>query len=275
MYNLIVGAIDGTVGADRMLEVVDHGLEDLVRLDGSPNLQRLMELPTLLLPEVGDHSSPQIARVGNITSLTRLGRDYRFRFTPNGGIPSIPTERIDSAADDLNIGNWDFMRTRWSVKSGDLYGILFERNLFGLPRPTAFKLPSEPPDPDQIAVMMPFGSNFAPVWDTLKDIAVEGDWTCQRADDIWENSVLIDDVVALIGRSRVVICDVTGRNANVFYETGIAHTLGREVVLITQSEHDIPFDLAHHRYVRYLQNAEGLAALKIAVAGRLRTLMSR
>ena len=63
--------------------------------------------------------------------------------------------------------------------------------------------------------------------------------------------------MAFIARSKVVVCDLTGRNANVFYETGIAHALGREVVLITQSEHDIPFDLAHHRYVKYLGNAEG------------------
>ena len=33
---------------------------------------------------------------------------------------------------------------------------------------------------------------------------------CQRAEDIWEDTVLINDVVALIARSKVVICDVTG-----------------------------------------------------------------
>jgi hypothetical protein len=48
-------------------------------------------------------------------------------------------------------------------------------------------------------------------------------------------------------RSRVVICDCTGRNPNVFYEIGIAHTLGREVILITQNPEDIPFDLRHLR----------------------------
>ena len=49
---------------------------------------------------------------------------------------------------------------------------------------------------------------------------------------------------------------VTGRFPNVFYEARIAHTLGREVILITQNENDIPFDLRHLRYVRYLNNAE-------------------
>lgn len=92
---------------------------------------------------------------------------------------------------------------------------------------------------------------------------------------VWEDSVVINDVVALIARSKVVICDLTGRNANVFYEAGIAHMLGREVVLITQTESDVPFDLAHYRYVKYLANTEGLAQLKGILMPRLRILMSR
>ncbi len=80
-------------------------------------------------------------------------------------------------------------------------------------------------------------------------------------------------MVSLIDRSRVVICDCTGRNPNVFYEAGIAHTLGREVILITQSEHDVPFDLRHLRYVRYLNNAEGRRALIAALQNRMQTIL--
>jgi len=78
----------------------------------------------------------------------------------------------------------------------------------------------------------------------------------------------------LIDRSRVVICDCTGRNPNVFYEVGIAHTLGREVVLITQNAADIPFDLRHLRYVPYLNNTEGRQALAAALEMRLTSLIA-
>jgi hypothetical protein len=97
---------------------------------------------------------------------------------------------------------------------------------------------------------------------------------CRRADDIWENPAVIQDVVSLIDRSAVVVCDCTGRNPNVFYETGIAHALGREVILITQSEADIPFDLRHLRYVRYLNNGEGRAELQDVLGKRLADLAS-
>jgi hypothetical protein len=83
----------------------------------------------------------------------------------------------------------------------------------------------------------------------------------------------MQDVVSLIDRSAVVIADCTGRNPNVFYEIGIAHTLGREVILITQVDADIPFDLRHLRYVSYLNNGEGLNALGMRLQARLSQLV--
>jgi len=274
MYNLIVGAVAGTLGSERLLEVVEDGLEDFVGPRDAPNIGRLMALPTLLMPEIGDSSSVQSAQVGKVVGLYRTGRDYQFHFIGDAAIPPIPSDRIKAAARALHIGEWDLTRTRWSVKSSDLYQVLIAEGLVVVPSLTVFGIPVSRPEPDRIAVMMPFGAAFNAVWDALRAIAVEGGWTCQRADDIWEDSVVVNDVVRLIARSKVVICDLTNRNANVFYEAGMAHALGRDVILITQAEQDVPFDLAHYRYVKYLGNSEGLAQLRVALLPRLRSLMS-
>ena len=61
-------------------------------------------------------------------------------------------------------------------------------------------------------------------------------------------------------------------NESCTVEIGIAHTLGREVVLITQVDADVPFDLRHLRYVKYLDNDEGRRALKAALTERFRYL---
>jgi hypothetical protein len=45
------------------------------------------------------------------------------------------------------------------------------------------------------------------------------------------------------------------------------------VILITQSGHDIPFDLGHIHSIRYLNNAEGRAALTQALQARMQTLL--
>jgi hypothetical protein len=56
---------------------------------------------------------------------------------------------------------------------------------------------------------------------------------------------VIQTIVSLICQSGIIIADCSGRNANVFYEAGIAHMLGKDVILIAQSMADIPFDLQH------------------------------
>ena len=120
---------------------------------------------------------------------------------------------------------------------------------------------------------MPFDTDFDGVYKVLKRTTKKLGLDCLRADDIWEDPAVIQDVFSLIYRSRIVICDCTGRNANVFYEAGIAHTLGRPVVPITQQKADVPFDLLHHRYLQYLPNKEGLEDLTEQLQKRLKTLM--
>jgi len=275
VYNLIVGAVDGVLPAERLLEVVEEGAEDFVGTAGARNIGRLMTLPTLLMPEIGDDRHVQTAEVGSVADLSRVGRNYQFHFVRNTTIPSVPSEHVKAMARELHIGDWDLTRTRWSVKNSDLYRALLEDYLTSEPSPKVFKLPPNRPEPGRIAVMMPFDAAFDSVWHTLKDLAAESGWPCQRADDIWEDDVIINDVVSLIARSTVVICDLTNRNSNVFYEAGIAHTLGREVILIAQTQHDVPFDLRHYRHARYLANTEGLKQLKATLLPRLHDLMNK
>ena len=67
----------------------------------------------------------------------------------------------------------------------------------------------------------------------------------------YDNQSIIEDIWKRINEAKILISELTGRNANVFYETGIAHTIGKEVILITQSMEDVPFDLRHLRCIVY------------------------
>ena len=53
-----------------------------------------------------------------------------------------------------------------------------------------------------------------------------------------------------------VIADITGRNPNVLYELGIAHTLAKPVMIISRDAADIPIDLATRRVILYGHNSE-------------------
>jgi hypothetical protein len=136
--------------------------------------------------------------------------------------------------------------------------------------PNVFSVPDVSFEADLAAVMMPFQAEFNPVYETIRAACTDARLRCLRVDDIWEESVVVQDVFNLIFRSQVVVVDFSMKNPNVMYETGIAHTLGKHVVPITQSLDDVPFDIRHHRALKYLPNAEGLLDLRSALAARLR-----
>jgi len=275
MYNLIVGFTGGMVSGDRLLEYTDADVREYVAPSGLVDVSRLVSFPTLVMPELQDRQSPQVARVGDVTDLALTGRDYRFRFVPNPAVPAIASDRIERASRRLEIGDWEFKRHHWAVKNVDLYRVLQESILGSALEPRAFRLPVDiPAEQDLVAVMMPFDARFNDVYATLQRAVTESGMRCQRADEIWVNSHIVDDVIHLIWRARVVIADLSLRNPNVFYETGIAHALGREVILIAQSMEDIPFDLRAIRSQTYLNNGEGLERLKAKVVERLNYLTS-
>lgn len=138
--------------------------------------------------------------------------------------------------------------------------------------PHVFEVSDINVEQDLVAVMMPFRAELNGVYDTIKSACEDAGLRCLRADDIWETSTIIQDIFNLILKARVVVVDFTGRNPNVMYETGIAHTLGKLVVPISQSLDDVPFDMSHHRVLKYLPNAEGYAELRLKLSTKLTQL---
>jgi len=236
---------------------------------GGLDLDSLTALPTLFAQETSGEGH-QVARVGRIMRARRRDREISLDYSYETSIPPISNRVLQEIADQLDIRDAEFARTHWAVKDVDLYRALLINSQPRRPQPRVFRLEDHDNiEPTLVSLMMPFHPTFDAVYAVLKQTAEAVGLRCRRADDIWENPAVIQDVVSLIDRSKVVICDCTGRNPNVFYEIGIAHTLGREVILITQHEADIPFDLRHLRYVRYLNNGEALSALGSRLQSRL------
>ena len=226
------------------------------------------------MQENADNLADQIVRIGSVFRATPSGTDVTLEYVADPSIPPFTNEDFEALANDLGIGDWEFSRTHWAVKDADLFQALVRHMAPRRLKPRVFMI-SDPEriEPLLVSVMMPFHPGFDEVYRVLGETVERAGLKCRRADDIWENPAVMQDVVSLIDRSRVVICDCTGRNPNVFYEIGIAHTLGREVILITQSQEDIPFDLRHLRYVPYLNNAEGRKDLQRRVEARLANLV--
>lgn len=277
MFNLIVRSVEWTgnnesLDVARLFEYTEDTVADEFRADNKPLLDRLMRLPCLFMQEgIAD----QTAYVGSISRAKILARELRFDYSIDREVGPLKNNFIYLNRNALDITHdFEFYRNHWAIKDVDLYHFLLRNSRPRRQRPTVFRIDDhEDIQATLVSAMMPFSAAFNNVYQSIKIAVENAGLKCKRADDIWEDTAIIQDVVSLIDRSRVVICDCTGRNPNVFYEAGIAHTLGRDVVLITQNIDDVPFDLRHLRSLKYLGNAEGLAALSIALQDRIETIV--
>lgn len=277
MYNLLVssgGWADNrdSIARSRLFEYTDKAWSDRLAPNGILNAARLVRFPALLMPELfGDE--PQYARVGVLRRIDERGSSVTVEYDWDEILAPIDCDVVASLADELHIEGLEFSRTHWAIKDVDLYKVLLHNQTSAFPTPRVFNVSrSEAVHPRLVSVMMPFSMEFDEVSSVIQATCEDVGLRCLRADDIWENDAVIQDIVSLINRSKAVICDCTGRNANVFYEIGIAHTLGRDVILISQNDADIPFDLRHLRYIRYLDNQEGRKDLSAKIKRRLEAL---
>lgn len=112
-------------------------------------------------------------------------------------------------------------------------------------------------------VLMPFSQRWSTrIWEHhLKPIISNCGLVPLRGDDFTGHDIM-EDIWIGINEAKVVIAEITGKNPNVFYELGIAHTLGKDVILITQNMKDIPFDLNRYRIIEYEDNSDGYDKLK-------------
>lgn len=242
--------------------------------NGKLDISQVSRLPALLVTETGGYR-PQSAKVAHITKIVQSGSETAIQYAIDSSIPSISNKDLEGYSAQLGINKYTLTHTHWRICEADLFKILLLNQQKSTISPKVFSVDAaHSQDSSLVSVMMPFRAEFNPVYTALQSATTDVGLSSVRADDIWEHHSIIQDIVNIIARARVVICDCSGKNANVFYEAGIAHTLGKEVILVTQSEDDVPFDLRHLRYIRYLPNGEGLQNLSQAVKARLNSIIS-
>jgi len=123
-------------------------------------------------------------------------------------------------------------------------------------------------------VMMPFQPAFTRLYEQVIVPAVEdGGLRPMRADQVFSPSPIVEDIWVSIATARLLIADVTNRNPNVFYELGLAHAVGKPVVIITQSSQDVPFDIAYIRYFNYSDDEAGWSKLRQDLASAIKAVL--
>ncbi|MDE6590797.1 MAG: hypothetical protein K2K53_10745, partial [Oscillospiraceae bacterium] len=116
-----------------------------------------------------------------------------------------------------------------------------------------------PVKPGLVFMIMPFNNEAVRVYWSCKEVMDSIGLELRKSDDEYVAEDLLRYIIKLILSSEYIIANLDGKNPNVFYELGIAHSLGKKTILIASaSPSEIPFNVSSRNIIFY-QNTGDLA----------------
>jgi len=124
---------------------------------------------------------------------------------------------------------------------------------------------------DLVFFLTPFHNDFQKEYSYVSSVCNDMGLKCTRGDEVFVEGNILKYVLQKIMSSTIVVANLNGRNPNVYYELGIAHALGKPVILISneKSFKEIPFDLQSNRLIIYSNQIELKKHLTTALARTL------
>ncbi len=133
-------------------------------------------------------------------------------------------------------------------------------------------------------VIMPFGEegteeherNWKIYFQIIKPVVTACGYIAKRADELEYLGNITHDIIEWLYQSQLVIADLSGKNANVFYELGVRHALLRAgTIPIMRKGEKPPFDIANYRTIFYSIELDGPASLQQKLKNRIQAFESQ
>jgi hypothetical protein len=276
LFNLIQGleCLDGR----HTFQISRIYSDDLAKPSTIEEFEVRGRLPTIVMEE-GAPSSEGTAHFVKLSDFVLSPKEVSFDMVIDTSAGEFPAELLAKLKAKHGLSDrWSWHHTCWQYGQGNIFESLykFKDQKMISNQPTLFSL-RQPPriEPDLIACMMPFDRSFDDVYSSIRSSCSGLSLQCLRVDEIYSNGPIIADVIDVIDRAAIVVCDLTGKNPNVLYETGISHAIGREVIILSQDiSNDVPFDLSHVRCIQYDgQNQSGRDELRRKLAQTMEAVL--
>lgn len=104
---------------------------------------------------------------------------------------------------------------------------------------------------NQVFVLTPFHSMYEETYATIKSACAMNDLVAVRGDEAFKVGNILKHIIEQIICSPFIVANINGRNPNVHYELGVAHALGKNILLISEGVEEIAFDLQSERVLIY------------------------
>lgn len=103
----------------------------------------------------------------------------------------------------------------------------------------------------RVFVLTPFHPRYDKTYQAIKGACQKLGLECMRGDEEFRPGNVLSHILELMAGASIVIANIDGRNANVYYELGIAHALGKKTILVASSLSKVPFDMQSQRIVLF------------------------
>ena len=219
--------------------------------------------------------------------LNCLGAPYGFAALRNwnwepiigaGQGSEVPTKRWVSVSAralgstiDMSIDGVRVLSTTRTLRRGQI-GLFMQGN-----KEIRFRnLKVESQQPLCFAVMQ-FTDDFNVLYaEVIKPVCEEFGFRVIRGDDFYTSGQILEDITQSIRSAALIIADVTPDNANVFYEVGYSHGIGKPTILLSdRTRQKLPFDISGFRTLFYDNTIGGKAVVEQKLRQHLQALRAR
>ena len=91
--------------------------------------------------------------------------------------------------------------------------------------------------------------------------------------EVFGPGMILHDIQQGINEATIVVAEITPTNANVFYELGYAHALGKPTVLLAERGKQLPFDISGYRVLFYENTPAGKTQLRAGLRRHLEAIL--
>lgn len=107
----------------------------------------------------------------------------------------------------------------------------------------------------------------------LEPVLEEFGYTIVIAHEIHNLGSIGEQVFQEIINANLIISNLTGLNANVMYETAVAHSFGKPTIMICEDTTNLPFDIISERTIFFENTISGSGILKDEIREKIRALI--
>ena len=113
-------------------------------------------------------------------------------------------------------------------------------------------------------VTIPFDKEFHHLRGSLMEVSKEAGVSLFFKDETFDRLVAIaESIYSEISKSDFVVAEISRPNANIFYEIGLAHAMGKPVIILAQEgDFQIPSDFRNIPYISYTPTPKGLSEFR-------------